>query len=61
MPEVVVNLAAGCTKEQKEKLMKGIYEVVKDTLGVKDEYIVVSLNETLREHKTRGGISYEKI
>ncbi|ARU93757.1 tautomerase family protein [Tatumella citrea] len=61
MPEVVVNLAEGRTPEQKEQLMQGIYQVVRQTLGVADEFIVVSLVEVPKQHKTRGGIPYDKL
>ncbi|KGD72784.1 4-oxalocrotonate tautomerase [Tatumella morbirosei] len=61
MPEVVVNLAAGRSEEQKDQLMQGIFEVVKNTLGVKEEYIVVSLNEVPKQHKTRGGKRFDKL
>ncbi len=61
MPEVVINLAEGRTPEQKEQLMTAIYQAVKQTLAVPDEYIVVSLNEVPKQYKTRGGVPYDKL
>ncbi|KAA5971503.1 MULTISPECIES: tautomerase family protein [Pantoea] len=55
MPEIVINLAAGRDKKQKEKLMQEVFIAVKNSLDVKDEYIVISLNETPRDNKSRGG------
>lgn len=55
MPEIVINLAAGRDKKQKEKLMQDVFIAVKKSLDVKDEYIVISLNETPRDNKSRGG------
>lgn len=61
MPEVIVHMASGRTPEQKKKLMDGIYQAVKESLPVKDEYIVVSLVETPKECKSRGGIPFSEI
>lgn len=61
MPEVIVNLASGRTQEQKDTLLEGIFQVVKDVTGAPDEYIVVSLNETPKENKSRGGVRYDKL
>ena len=35
--------------------MQCSFEVVKNTLGEKHEYIVVSLNEVPKQHEARGG------
>lgn len=61
MPEVIVNMASGRTPEQKRKLLDGLYKAVKDSLPVKDEYIVVSLIETPAENKSRGGIPLSEM
>ncbi|WP_430690181.1 tautomerase family protein, partial [Klebsiella quasipneumoniae] len=53
--EIVINLAAGRDRKQKEKLMQVVFMAVKESLDVKDEYIVISLNETPRDNKSRGG------
>ncbi|HEN5125058.1 TPA: tautomerase family protein [Klebsiella quasipneumoniae] len=55
MPEIVINLATGRDRKQKEKLMQVVFMAVKESLDVKDEYIVISLNETPRDNKSRGG------
>ena len=56
MPEVVVHMASGRTREQNEQLMQKLYQAVKESLSVADEYIVVSLVETPKENKSRGGV-----
>lgn len=61
MPEIIVHMASGRTAEQKKKLMGGIYQAVKESLQVKDEYIVISLNETEGENKSRGGVLFKDL
>ncbi|ORM71159.1 tautomerase family protein [Pantoea rwandensis] len=61
MPEIIVNMVSGRTPEQKRKLLDGIYKAVKESLPVKDEYIVVSLIETPKENKSRGGIPFSEM
>lgn len=55
MPEIVINLAAGLDRKQIQKLMQGFFMAVNESLDVKDEYVVISLNETPSDHKSRGG------
>lgn len=61
MPEVVVHMASGRTREQKEQLMQKLYQAVKESLSVADEYIVVSLVETPKENKSRGGVPFTAL
>ncbi|NIF22156.1 MULTISPECIES: tautomerase family protein [Pantoea] len=61
MPEVVVHMASGRTREQKEQLMQKLYLAVKESLSVADEYIVVSLVETPKENKSRGGVPFTAL
>jgi len=61
MPEIIVNMVSGRTPEQKRKLLDGIYQAVKTSLPVKDEYIVISLIETPKENKSRGGIPFSEL
>lgn len=61
MPEIIVHMASGRTREQKENLMKGIYRAVKESLDVQDNYIVVSLIETPQENKSRGGVPFSEL
>lgn len=61
MPEIIVHMVSGRTPEQKKKLMDGIYQAVKDALPVKEEYIVISLIGTDKEHKSRGGVLFKDL
>lgn len=61
MPEVVVHMASGRTREQKDQLMQKMYLAVKESLSVADEYIVVSLVETPKENKSRGGVPFTAL
>lgn len=60
MPEVVVFAAEGRTSEQKKKLMKEITDSVVNTFNVGPEFVVVSIMETPRQHKSRGGIPFDE-
>ncbi len=60
MPEVIINLATGRTRKEKEMLMDEVFKAVKKSLDVEADYIVISLNETPRENKSRGGKIFSK-
>ena len=60
MPEVVVYAVAGRTPEQKRGLMKDITDAVVKNLGVNPELVVVSIVETAKTDKARGGIPYSE-
>ena len=60
MPEVVVFAAEGRTSEQKKKLMKAITDAVVNTFNVGPEFVVVSIMETPKQHKSRGGIPFDE-
>ncbi|MBN8995618.1 MAG: tautomerase family protein [Rhizobiales bacterium] len=60
MPEVVVYAVAGRTPEQKRGLMKDITDAVVKNLGVSPEVVVVSIVETAKTDKARGGIPFSE-
>jgi len=60
MPEVVVYAVAGRTPEQKRGLMKDITDAVVKNLGVNPEMVVVSIVETAKTDKARGGIPFSE-
>jgi len=61
MPEIIVHMLDGRTTEQKKLLMKNLTKAVKDTLSVPEDHIIISLIETPKSNKSRGGISYEDM
>lgn len=60
MPEVVVYLAEGRTPEQKKGLMKDITEAVVKNTGAKPEAVTVSLMETPKTNKSKGGVPFSE-
>lgn len=61
MPEIVVHLAAGRTKEAKQALMKDITDAAVKNLGVAPERVVVQIVESSRDDKARGGIPFSEL
>jgi 4-oxalocrotonate tautomerase len=60
MPEIVVYAVAGRTPEQKRALMKDITDAVVNNFGVKPEAVVVSIVETAKTDKAKGGIPFSE-
>ena len=60
MPEVIVHLAEGRTPEQKRSLMKDITDAVVKNAGVKPEAVTVSIIETPKTHKMKGGVLFSE-
>ncbi|WP_029686242.1 tautomerase family protein [Tatumella saanichensis] len=60
MPEVVVFAVEGRSSEQKKKLMKDITDAVVSNFKVDPEVVVVSVVETPKQHKSRGGIPFDE-
>lgn len=58
MPEVLVNMAAGRTEEQKKGMMIGITEALVKHLGVEAEVVTVQINEAPLTHKMKGGKTF---
>lgn len=57
MPEIYVELAEGRTAEQKKAIMKGITDVIVQTLGV-DPETVVAIHEIKLENKMKAGRTF---
>jgi 4-oxalocrotonate tautomerase len=60
MPEIVVYAVAGRTPEQKRALMRDITDAVVNNFGVKAEAVVVSIVETPKTDKAKGGIPFSE-
>lgn len=61
MPEVVVYAAEGRTAEQKKKLLKKLTEAVVESLDVGAEHVIVSIVETKKSNKSRGGVPFDEL
>jgi 4-oxalocrotonate tautomerase len=60
MPEIVVYAVAGRSPEQKRALMKDITDAVVNNFGVKADAVVVSIVETPKTDKAKGGIPFSE-
>ncbi len=60
MPEIVVYAAEGRTPEQKKKLLQKITEAVVDSLEVDADHVIVSIVETKKSNKSRGGVPFDE-
>lgn len=58
MPEVYVHLAEGRTPEQIRSVLTGVTSAVVTALGVAAESVVVSVIETPRAMKAKGGVPF---
>ncbi len=58
MPEIYVHAIEGRSAEQKRALMKDITDAVVRHFGVEPETVVVSIIETARANKAKGGIPF---
>ncbi len=56
MPEVYVHAAEGRTPEQKKNLMKDITDAVVKNFGVPIEAVVVTIVESPKINKAKGGV-----
>jgi 4-oxalocrotonate tautomerase len=61
MPEVVVYILEGRTLEQKRGLVKDITEAVVKNAGAKPEAVTVSLVETSKNSKAKGGVLFSEM
>jgi 4-oxalocrotonate tautomerase len=61
MPEVVVYLAEGRTQEQKKGLMLDITAAVVKNCNVTPDLVTVSLMETPRTNKAKGGVLFSEM
>ena len=60
MPEVIVYLAEGRTPEQKKSLMKDITAAVMKNANVPAEAVTVSIMETPKMNKAKGGVPFSE-
>ncbi|HTV68869.1 MAG TPA: 2-hydroxymuconate tautomerase [Rhizobiaceae bacterium] len=58
MPEIVVYLVEGRTKDAKKALMKDITDAVVKNFGVSPEVVVVQIVESAKDMKSRGGVPF---
>jgi 4-oxalocrotonate tautomerase len=60
MPEIIVYLVEGRTKQAKQALMKDITDAVVRNFGVNPEVVVVQIVESSKENKSKGGIPFSE-
>ena len=61
MPEVVVYILEGRTQDQKRGLIKDITSAVVKNAGVSADAVVVSLVETAKTDKGKGGVLFSEM
>jgi len=61
MPEVVIYLLEGRTLEQKRGLVKDITQAVVKNAGTNADQVTVSLVETPRTSKAKGGVLFSEM
>lgn len=60
MPEVIVHAVAGRSDEQKKALMQDITEAVVKNFGTKPEAVTVTIVESPRHLKMKGGVLFSE-
>jgi len=60
MPEVYVHAAEGRTVEQKKALMKAITEAVSTHFNAPPEHVTVTIVESLKINKSKGGVPFSE-
>jgi len=60
MPEIVVYAAEGRTIEQKKKLLKAVTAAVADSFEIDANSVTVSIIETPKHHKSKGGVPFDE-
>ena len=60
MPEIIIHLAEGRDAEKKKALMKDITDAVVKNLAAKPETVTVSIIETPRALKMKGGVLFSE-
>ena len=61
MPEVVVYILEGRTLDEKRGLVKDITDAVVKNTGVPKEAVVISLVETAKTDKGKGGVLFSEM
>ena len=60
MPEIVVHAAEGRSHEQKRALMKDITDAVVKNFGTDPNSVTVSIVETPKTNKMKGGVLFSE-
>ncbi len=60
MPEVIINIVAGRSNEQKKALMYDITQAVMKNCNVPADAVVVQINEARPNDKMKGGQTFEE-
>jgi 4-oxalocrotonate tautomerase len=60
MPEVIVYAVEGRSYEQKKALMKDITDAVVKNLGAPADAVIVSIMETPKTLKSKGGVPFSE-
>ncbi|MDF2982620.1 MAG: 4-oxalocrotonate tautomerase [Devosia sp.] len=61
MPEILVHIVEGRSKESKKALMKDITDAVVKNFNVPAERVVVQIVESSRDSKSRGGVPFDEM
>jgi 4-oxalocrotonate tautomerase len=61
VPEILVHIVEGRSKESKKALMKDITEAVVKNFNVPAERVVVQIVESTRDSKSRGGVPFDEL
>lgn len=61
MPEILVHIVEGRSKESKKALMKDITDAVVKHLNVPAERVVVQIVESPKDSKSRGGVPFDEM
>lgn len=61
MPEILVHIVEGRSKESKKALMKDITDAVVKNFSVPAERVVVQIVESPRDSKSRGGVPFDEM
>ena len=60
MPEIIIYLAEGRSKEAKKALMRDITDAVVKNLGVSVDAVVVQIVESSKDNKSKGGVPFSE-
>jgi 4-oxalocrotonate tautomerase len=60
MPEIIVHTVAGRSNEQYRALMKDITDAVVKNFGTDPNSVTISVVETPKTHKMKGGIPFSE-
>jgi 4-oxalocrotonate tautomerase len=61
VPEILVHIVEGRSKESKKALMKDITDAVVKNFNVPAERVVVQIVESSRDSKSRGGVPFDEM